>query len=338
MKKILLIMLMFLIVLIPFPSTTLAQTTTYNYAGKWVDEKSFIKNTDCVFLLGGSALEIKSVKNGVISGNFVFLSSSFGHRFSDFDFSGKLVNNQLSFIIKNDGWNNQGKGVLTLNNGKIILSLSITKRDQNANWSMPEGRITFVKSSTPKEVKLTTDSKKYFNNYFTYISDSDMEQFSSKAVGGINDDETMIDFGVRYTWLYNDGVLLPDPNDFEGRLIPAKYVEQAVYKFLGEKIGEHGSTENYTYENGNYVVSFYEGDMYRFSQISKLEDVGNGYYLADIDVYNVLLSEFMDSSIHDDPSIWLKKHVNVDYEGGKTALIKKIVQNNTTRYTLLRYE
>ena len=55
----------------------------------------------------------------------------------------------------------------------------------------------------------------------------------------------------------------------------------------GKKPQKHTTIDGYTYENGYYKFSKASGEVYTFSQIDKLYDLGNGTCKAEVSIYTV---------------------------------------------------
>lgn len=198
---------------------------------------------------------------------------------------------------------------------------------------------SIIDGSVPKEVKMDNALRKKLNTFFSNFSEVGVEPFNKDKI----DNKSLISFGVLHNYI-NRSDRWESADDLHGKL-KAKYVEAAVEKYFGRKIEKHESVPPYIrYKNGYYYMPHADGEgTIIFSQITKLIEIGNGFFVATVDIYEA--SDHVDFNPHGTPVEWRKAAARAEKKYGvledvpkriatMTATIRKVSKE---RYILLEY-
>lgn len=178
-----------------------------------------------------------------------------------------------------------------------------------------------------KEINMDQDTKKKLDTFFSNFSEVSLKPFEK---GQISESE-LIWFGIYHNWLNNYNLFT-----IEGS--KAYIGEDAVYssikKYFGVEVNKPAS--GFSYSNGLYQITAATGEAYRFSQIVKLVDKGNGFFAADVNLYEA--SSGFTGNPHGTVEEW-KSEAEGPYDipemtGRMKATIKKAEDG---RYVLVDY-
>ncbi|MGE5458903.1 MAG: hypothetical protein ACM3NJ_00475 [Methanobacterium sp.] len=186
-------------------------------------------------------------------------------------------------------------------------------------------------------MKLSKDEKRTLNIFFSNFSEVFFPSFSENNVS----DKDLIDFGVDHNYVNNKSRFkyLQDADQY---IIEKRYVEDSVYKYFGTNIEAQSAEPGIIYNNGFYYTKQGQGEGRPFSQVNKLYDLGNDYYLAYVDIYSEGFeqvsmnagSQYLYKPLED----WSQEYRNqIEKIGTKKAKIKKVYENGAFRYILLEY-
>lgn len=192
--------------------------------------------------------------------------------------------------------------------------------------------ISFCNSSAfgeEKEIQLNQGEWKKLNTFFSNFSEVFLKPFEK---GQISNNE-LVRFGIIHNF-WNNYKLFQRYNSNDLKL-DKKYVEASVEKYFGIKSITHESSGDATYKDGYYIIPNGAGEVYSFSQVTKFIDIGNGYYVAYLNIY------YAGSGFTGDPHGNLKtwqKDGDIPELGEKMkATIQKVASNGQARYILIDY-
>ena len=189
----------------------------------------------------------------------------------------------------------------------------------------------FTKSEG-KEIKMDANMKKQLDTFFSNFSEAYVEPFDQGKI----EDDNLIRFGVLHVIL-NNAKLIETKGDNNYGYIKAENIDGATLYFFGVKPQNHTSIDGYTYENGYYKFPKASGEVYTFSQIDKLSDLGNGTCQAEVSIYTASSGFTGDS--HGTLEQWKAGGEDTPQLNKKiSAAIQKIKDNGNERYILLEYK
>jgi hypothetical protein len=180
-----------------------------------------------------------------------------------------------------------------------------------------------------REIKLNKGEWKKLNTFFSNFSEVFLRPFEK---GQISNKE-LVSFGVLHNKRNNYKLFQPYNSSY--LKLDKKYVEASVEKYFGIKSIIHETVEDATYKDGYYIMPDSSGETYLFSQVTKFIDIGNGYYIAYLNIY------YAGSGFTGDPHGNLKsweKEDDVPNLGKKMkATVQKVTLNGKSRYILIDY-
>lgn len=182
------------------------------------------------------------------------------------------------------------------------------------------------------DLAMSQDLKKQLDTFFSNFSEVNMPPFYQGKIPN----ETLILFGIDHN-VKNNHKLIKNLKDGSGSL-SQKYVEQSVKKYFGDVLIKHGTIGNYHYSKGIYIFPLGDGEPWQFSQITKLVDIGNQCFIANIKVY--WAPNAFDGDTHASESVWKSdpdEEMRPSLDKMMIAKIKKITENKKSRYILLEY-
>lgn len=182
-----------------------------------------------------------------------------------------------------------------------------------------------------KNIVMNATMQKQLDTFFSNFSESYVEPFEKGEI----EDANLIRFGALHVIL-NNTKLVENKGENNFGYIKTENVDAASLYFFGKKPQKHTNIEGYTYENGYYKFPRATGEVYTFSQVDKLDDLGSNTYKAEVSIYTASSGFAGDS--HGTMEQWkasgedipkLNKRIN--------AVIQKINDNGKERYILMEY-
>lgn len=180
-----------------------------------------------------------------------------------------------------------------------------------------------------KELNLNKSEWKKLNTFFSNFSEVFLKSFEKDHI----DNKELIRFGILHNYLNNDKLFkLYDDSHLK---LDKKYVEGSVEKYFGKKSIIHETVEDEFYKDGYYIIRIGSGETYSFSQVTKFVDIGDGNYLAYLNIYYAGSGFIGDP--HGDLKSW-QKDGDVPELGEKMkATVQKVISNGKSRYILIEY-
>ncbi|MEN6391883.1 MAG: tetratricopeptide repeat protein, partial [Syntrophomonas sp.] len=184
-----------------------------------------------------------------------------------------------------------------------------------------------------KIAQLSVEDKTNWNKYFSVFSNALVAPFNEGQIGN----KELIRFGFYHNYFNGQAQ--------DGKIVlSAQKVEESVREYFGKGIQHQSVDENLTYSQGFYYYPAAYGEGRPFSQITKLVELGNDYYLADINVYREKGFEGIFNKTGDANYIykpiegWPKAYVEeVEITRQMQAKIKKVTEGGKFRYILIQY-
>lgn len=180
-----------------------------------------------------------------------------------------------------------------------------------------------------KEVKLTRGEWEKLNTFFSNFSEVFLKPFEK---GQISNKE-LVRFGVLHNFWNNYKLFCPYNSSY--LKLDKKYVEATVEKYFGIKSITHESSGDITYKDGYYIIPDGSGEVYIFSQVTKFIELGNGYYVAHLNIYYA--SSGFTGDPHGNLKTWQKDGDVPDLGEKMKATVQKVVSNGQSRYILIEY-
>lgn len=181
-----------------------------------------------------------------------------------------------------------------------------------------------------KEVKLDKTLKTKLDTFFSNFSEAYVKPFEEGEIK----DEALIDFAIQHiiinNWNTKNNMVEQRANDPNNGYIKRSNIDLTTYRYFGKKVKAH--KEDY------YTFPFASGEAYTFSQIDKLQDIGGGFYTADISIY--MASSGFTGDSHASLDNW-KKNDPSDVpvlQKKMTSKIKKVLEDGSERYILISYK
>lgn len=167
-------------------------------------------------------------------------------------------------------------------------------------------------------MKLEPAQQKKMNTFFSNFSEAYVESFKADALT----DDVMKNFALRHLYI-NKFKALTKSKDGTSVLAAVEQVDTAAMKFFGKKLQKHAEM--------TYAIPLADGEMFTFSQLDTLEDLGNDSFKAEGTIYTTGSGGTPD--VHGNPEAWKKAGEEVDASGKFSALIKA----EGERYILVEY-
>lgn len=182
-----------------------------------------------------------------------------------------------------------------------------------------------------REIQLNQVEWKRLNTFFSNFSEVFLWPFEKGQISN----KDLISFGVYHNKRNN--YKLFQRYNFNYLKLDKKYVEATVEKYFGIKSIIHESSGDITYKDGYYILPDGDGEAFVFSQVTKFIDIGNGYYVAYLNIY--VASSGFTGDPHGNLKIWQE-----DDEGDipmlrqkMKATVQKVASNGSSRYILVEY-
>ena len=184
------------------------------------------------------------------------------------------------------------------NDGLNINNKTITK-----NTTSDPSPVKSIQNETreefqPLEVNLSNENLVKLNIFFSNFSEVALESFEKDKVS----EDMLINFAVRHN-VINNWNIIKKHDDFHGK-IPKEIIEQTILKYFGKAFNNHKSTQEYKFENGNYILAYADGDTHDFSSVTKIIDNGNDYYTSFVNIYSPQVVDGYPENPYDSPNKW----------------------------------
>ena len=167
-------------------------------------------------------------------------------------------------------------------------------------------------------MKFEPAQQKKMNTFFSNFSEAYVESFKADALT----DDVMKNFALRHLYI-NKFKALTKSKDGDSVMATVEQVDTATMKFFGKKLQKHAEK--------TYAIPLADGEMFTFSQLDTLEDLGNNSFKAEGTIYTTGSGGTPD--VHGNPEAWKKAGEEVDASGKFSALIK----SEGERYILVEY-
>jgi hypothetical protein len=199
-------------------------------------------------------------------------------------------------------------------------------------------KLTLTVVPLEQQVEMSSSLKTSLDTFFSNFSEAYVKPFEEDNIS----DDALIDFGIMHIiinnwWTANNLVEKRDDDPGHG-YIKSSDIDNACYRYFGEKPTTHKSIQSYPFADGYYKFPYADGEPITFSQIDKLIDIGDNFYRAEVSIYEA--SNNFKGDVHDTMSNWKSKFPGDVPELKKkmTAKIKKITENGKERYILISYK
>ncbi|NLY73749.1 MAG: hypothetical protein GX075_00395 [Firmicutes bacterium] len=181
------------------------------------------------------------------------------------------------------------------------------------------------------EIKLNQEEWKELNEFFSNFSEVFLKPFKKGQVSNTE----LVRFGILHN-LWNNYQLFQPYNSSYLKL-DKKFVETTVEKYFGIKSITHESVGDKIYKDGYYIIPVSSGEAYLFSQVTKFIDMGNGYYVAFLNLY--IASSGFGGDPHGNLKTWNKERDGdiPKLSSKMVATVKKVTSNGSSRYILIEY-
>lgn len=184
-----------------------------------------------------------------------------------------------------------------------------------------------------KIVQLSVEEKTNWNKYFSVFTNARVSPFKEGEIGN----KELISFGFYHNYF--------KAQSQDGKLaLAAQKVEDSVREYFGKDVQHQSVDENLTYSQGFYYYPAAYGEGRPFSQVAKIVDLGNDYYLADVNVYmeqnfDGIFNKTGESNyIYKPIEGWPKTYVEeVEITRQMQAKLKKVTEGGRSRYILIQY-
>lgn len=211
----------------------------------------------------------------------------------------------------------------------VLRGAALTIAMLSANLSRTEVR------AAPTEMKMDRVLKENLDTFFSNFSEASVPPFSK---GRISDKE-LIYFGIKHNEINKPKrIQQVHGNPSSDQKIAAKLIEPSVEWYFGRKITKHQSTPGYAYKNGYYYWMGGDGEGPTFSQITRLVDIGKGYYTASVSIYGA--ANGWEGNPHGTMSEWRRPDDGSgvpELNSKMTARIRKVGTGATQHYILVEY-
>ena len=157
------------------------------------------------------------------------------------------------------------------------------------------------------EIKMTAGEKKQLDTFFSNFSETNLKSFKQNSLS----QEALLNFALDHIYR-NAEKSLKRSKDGASAIIPAARVDQTTEKYFGQKLKNHEKVE--------CLVPEASGEAYTFSQITRLQGVGQGLFQAEGVIYMTGSGGTPDP--HGTPAAWKKAGEEVEKLGKFSALIR----------------
>lgn len=216
---------------------------------------------------------------------------------------------------------------------KVEPAQTTTAKDTSKDTTVKDqAKPTDTIKSESKKIEMNANMKKQLDTFFSNFSEAYVEPFAKGKI----EDANLIRFGVLHVIL-NNAKLIETKGDSNYGYIKAENIDGATLYYFGGKPKNQTSIDGYTYENGYYKFPKASGEVYTFSQIDKLYDLGNGTFKSEVSIYTASSGFAGDS--HGTIEQWKASGEDIPTVHKKIiAVIQKIKDDEKERYILLEYQ
>ncbi len=165
-------------------------------------------------------------------------------------------------------------------------------------------------------MKLEPAQQKKFNTFFSNFSESNVPSFTSPT------DEIMLNFALSHIYK-NKFKTLKVTKDKLSVIATPEQVNTSSIKYFGKAPSAHKEKE--------YTMPIADGEAFVFSQLDKIEDIGNNFFKAEGTIYTTGSGGTPD--VHATPEAWKKAGEEVEAISRFSAKIK----SEGERYILVEY-
>lgn len=170
--------------------------------------------------------------------------------------------------------------------------------------------------SFAEPMKLDPAQQKKFNTFFSNFSESFVPSFTSPT------DEIMLEFALSHIYK-NKFKTLKITKDKLSAIATPEQVDAAAIKYFGKALSSHKEKQ--------YIMPLGDGEAFVFSQLDKIEDIGNNFFKAEGTVYMTGSGGVPD--VHATPESWKKDGEEVEV----TARFSAKIKSEGERYILVEY-
>ncbi|MBU1105729.1 MAG: hypothetical protein KKB51_03590 [Candidatus Riflebacteria bacterium] len=167
-------------------------------------------------------------------------------------------------------------------------------------------------------IKLEPAKQRKLNVFFSNFSEANVESFAQGALS----DQAMLDFALRHLYI-NKFKSLKKSKDGCSVIATTEQVDTATMKYFGQKVKQH--------KESSYTIPCADGEVFYFSQLDSLEDIGNKAFKATGTIYSNGPDGIPD--VHGTPADWKETEEDVSVASKFSALIK----SEGERYILVEY-
>lgn len=171
-------------------------------------------------------------------------------------------------------------------------------------------------SSFAEPMKLEPAQQKKFNTFFSNFSESYVPSFTSPT------DEIMLEFSLSHIYK-NKFKTLKVTKDKLSVIATPEQVNTSSIKYFGKAPSAHKEKE--------YIMPIADGEAFVFSQLDKIEDIGNNFFKAEGTVY--MTGSGGTPDVHATPESWKKAGEEVE----ATARFSARIKSEGERYILVEY-
>lgn len=167
-----------------------------------------------------------------------------------------------------------------------------------------------------KEVSMNKKQKEDLDKFFTIFSVLHVGAFENSNIS----DEELINFGISYIDTYEWNAKVEYDANTSTAYIKSLDIDEKCMYYFEKKPTAHKSIPSYNYNSGKYSYSPAAGEGAITSQIDHLFELGDNLYKAEI-------STSLENS-------------GGGYIGSgekRSAIVRKVIENNTERYMLISY-
>ncbi|MDR3584177.1 MAG: hypothetical protein P4L59_02495 [Desulfosporosinus sp.] len=204
-----------------------------------------------------------------------------------------------------------------------------------ATASNPANPTAVGTNNQNKGVTLDAQAQQQLNTFFSNFAEVSLEPFAKGTISNL----ALIRFGIYHNWINNHNLF---QTKGDKAYISKDGVNSSVKKYFGADILKNeapgfNGPDGWTYDNGYYAIYPATAETLKFIQVSRLVDLGGGYFSADLNLY-VASSGFTD--VNSPPGSWK----SMDQSDVPTlaqklkATIQLVGDNDSKRYILIDYK
>ncbi|MBB5337518.1 hypothetical protein [Pectinatus brassicae] len=189
---------------------------------------------------------------------------------------------------------------------------TVTASPQNS------GQMSLKREQT---INLSAAEKNQLDKFFSNIARANLKPFTN----GYISDKKLIEFAL-------NTIAVNEPRIVK---VPVRRVNSICNKYFAHIPKKHGRTGDYKYADNFYFIPQASGEAFRFAQVIKLKDAGNGQYKAVVNIFTA--SSGFTGDVHGTRADWQAAGEDVELTDKMQAVLKKITVGKHSRYILLDY-